>query len=172
MTTGFPLIFLDVDGTLIPFGGGRTSPADPPGWAGPPVEEHGNPLLARLDPTLGPRLAALPGQLVWATTWMDEANTELSPRLGLPALPVVDWPDEPAGPEPPIPGLHWKTAGLVDRAAGRTFVWWDDEITDLDRAWVAAHHPGAALLHRVDPHLGLTAEEIKIVADWLGAPTG
>ncbi|MEO3741859.1 HAD domain-containing protein [Plantactinospora sp. B5E13] len=166
LTTSFPLIFLDVDGTLIPFGGGRTSPVNQTGWS-TPTEEPGNPLLARLDPALGPRLAALPGQLVWATTWMDEANTELSPRLGLPALPVVDWPDEPAGSGPPVPGLHWKTAGLVDRTAGRTFVWVDDEITDLDRAWVAAHHPGPALLYRVEPHLGLVESDVRRIADWL-----
>jgi hypothetical protein len=28
-----------------------------------------------------------------ATGWMDEANDEISPRIGLPYLPVIDWPD-------------------------------------------------------------------------------
>ncbi len=34
--------------------------------------------------------------------------------------------------------MHWKTRRLVQWAAGRRFVWADDEITDTDRMWVAA----------------------------------
>ncbi|MFJ3876647.1 hypothetical protein ACIPW5_04205 [Streptomyces sp. NPDC090077] len=155
-----PLLFLDVDGPLIPFGGtGYRLPAGP-------REESGNPLLARLDPALGPRLLALPGVLVWATTWEDEANETLSPRLGLPRLPVVDWPEPSEGEG--RGGLHWKTRTLVDRAGGRPFAWADDEITPADRAWVAAHHPAPALLHRVDPRTGLTDADFAVLADWLG----
>ena len=50
---------------------------------------------------------SLPGELVWASTWMAEANEVLAPRLGLPVLPVVDWPDTD---EEPQHGVHWKTA--------------------------------------------------------------
>ncbi len=59
-----------------------------------PVGDDGNPLLAGLDAEHGRRLAALPADLVWATTWMAEANEVLAPRLGLPQLPVVGWPDD------------------------------------------------------------------------------
>ena len=34
-----------------------------------------------------------PANSIWATTWEHEANTEIAPRLGLPQLPVVHWPD-------------------------------------------------------------------------------
>ncbi|MFF5700953.1 HAD domain-containing protein [Streptomyces sp. NPDC012794] len=154
-----PLLFLDVDGPLIPFGGtGYPTAADP--WEG-----SGNPLLARLDPALGPRLLALPCELVWATTWADEANEILSPRLGLPRLPVVDWP-EPSDDEG-RDGLHWKTRPLLARAAGRPFAWADDEITTADRAWAAARHPAPALLHRVDPRTGLTDADFDTLARWL-----
>ncbi|GAA2298658.1 HAD domain-containing protein [Nonomuraea roseoviolacea subsp. roseoviolacea] len=155
-----PLLFLDVDGTLLPFG-------TPPDAAAPrpavPLPPGSNPLLSRIDPRHGPRLAALPCDLVWATTWMGEANEVISPLLGLPALPVVDWPD-PSGQEGP---LHWKTPGLVGWAAGRPFVWVDDEITGADRAWVAAHHRGRALPHRVDPRRGLTEADVAVIAGWL-----
>ncbi len=80
---------------------------------------------------------------------MAEANEVVSPRLGLPALPVVEWPEDN---EDPPHGLHWKTAFLTVWAGRRPFVWLDDEITDADRQWVTAHHCGPALLYRVDPH--------------------
>ncbi|MEU7554337.1 hypothetical protein AB0B01_18700 [Streptomyces sp. NPDC044571] len=114
-----PLLFLDVDGPLIPFGATRQQrPYGYPTYG----EDSAHPLPARIDPSLGPLLAALPCALVWATTW---------------------------------------------RAAGRPFAWIDDEITDADRWWVAAHHPGPALLHRVDPAFGLTDADFTVLAAWL-----
>lgn len=150
--TDRPLLFLDVDGTLLPFGG----------FAGPP-DDGDNPLLAGLDAGHGRRLAAVPCDLVWATTWMHDANEVLAPRLGLPPLPVVDWPDD----EDDGGGLHWKTRRLVEWAAGRRFVWLDDEITDADRRWVAGHHSAPALLHRVDARRGLTDADHRLAARWL-----
>jgi hypothetical protein len=152
-----PLLFLDVDGPLIPFGGGgyATHGAVPAG---------GNPLLSRIDPHLGRRLAALPCDLVWATTWMAEANESVAPRLGLPPLAVVEWPEPSEVDE--RAGLHWKTRALVDRAGGRCFAWVDDEITRTDRAWVAAHHRGDALLHRVAPGHGLTDADFVAIEEW------
>ncbi|MEV6107487.1 hypothetical protein AB0M28_22685 [Streptomyces sp. NPDC051940] len=151
-----PILFLDVDGPLIPFGADGGYPVYPP-------EPAGNPLLARLDPALGPRLLALGCSLVWATTWQHDANVWISPRLGLPSLPVVDWPDLA---EPPH-GLHWKTPALVDWAAGRPFAWVDDEIGARDRSWVAAVHPGRALLRHVDHRRGLTDGDFAAVEEWV-----
>jgi hypothetical protein len=160
------VLFLDVDGTLIPI---RRRPADECSTGG--ADESGsamsavNPLLTRLDPAHGARLSALDCDLVWATSWMDEANEEISPRLGLPVLPLVRWSDDA---EDAITGrLHWKTQELVAWAAGRTFVWVDDEITQADRAWVAARHPGDALLHRVEANVGLTDSDFTAIERWL-----
>lgn len=157
-----PLLFLDVDGPLIPFGRAHYPALGPP--------DDSNPLLSRLDPEHGPRLAALACDLVWATTWMHDANEIIAPRLGLPRLAVVDWP-EPSDVDEidERAGRHWKTRALVDWAGGRPFAWVDDEITEVDRRWVSLHHQGSALLHRVDPRYGLTEADYGVLGNWLSA---
>ncbi|WP_037360854.1 HAD domain-containing protein [Amycolatopsis orientalis] len=159
-SSGRPVLFLDVDGTLLPFGPGRASPVGEPGA-----------LLDRLDCRLGRRLTSLSAGLVWATTWEDEANTELAARLGLPPLPVVRWPE--SSPETEREdrwfGVHWKTRTLVGWAHGRPFVWVDDEIADGDREWVLARHSGPALLHRVEPNRGLEERDFAVIREWLRA---
>jgi hypothetical protein len=126
-----PLVLLDLDGPLITFGPGPDGVDRPSNRAlADPAAVSGNPLLDRLNPADGRRLLELGCQLVWATTWMAEANEVISPRLGLPELPVVDWPDSE---DEPKHGLHGKSMFLIQRAAQRPFVWLDDEITDTDR---------------------------------------
>lgn len=158
-----PLLFLDVDGPVLPFA------------AVPTVElsdDVTDSYLARLDRSLGPRLLALPCRLIWATAWEQDANIEIAPRIGLGELPVVCWPDptDEDAPEDSWFGLHWKTRTLVDWAAGRDFAWVDDEITQPDRQWVAEHHAGRALLHRVESTRGLTDDDFRALDEWLKSP--
>ncbi|TDC70813.1 hypothetical protein E1200_04195 [Actinomadura sp. GC306] len=154
-------MFLDVDGPLIPL---RSRPAGRRTFPDEDLRDYGNPLLYRLDPDDGRRLLALNCELVWATTWMADANEVLSPLLGLPELPVVEWPGTDV--DPPH-GLHWKTKPIIEWAAGRPFVWLDDELTDADREWAAAQHGNRALLHRVDPYAGLTEADYSLIRHWL-----
>ncbi|MGN9847375.1 HAD domain-containing protein [Nonomuraea sp. H19] len=161
-----PLLFLDVDGPLIPFG--APSQQYPTYQTVSSPQAEANPLLARINPDHGARLKTLPCELVWATSWMNDANECIAPRLGLPSLAIVAWPDEPeTEQQDERDGLHWKTRTLVTWAAGRPFAWIDDEVTDKDRAWVSAHHPGPALLHRINPRTGLTEADYLIINQWL-----
>lgn len=159
-----PLLFLDVDGTVVPFGGVAPPPAGS-------FAADDDPYVIRCDPALGLRLTALPCRLVWATAWMHDANDELAPLLGLPQLPVVVWPEQTAVDDlDERAGLHWKTRALVTWAAGRPFAWVDDELTDVDRAWVANRHPVPALLHHVDHARGLTDADFGVLDAWLREP--
>ncbi|GAA4893630.1 hypothetical protein LX16_1804 [Stackebrandtia albiflava] len=157
-----PLLFLDVDGTLLPYGG-ATLPSSTAEWER--WQHHANPQLAKLVPAHGPRLRDLGCELVWATAWMHDANTVIAPLLGLPPLPVADLPDAPEVDLPDV--LHWKTRSLVEAASGRPFIWLDDEIGPLDREWVRWEHPGPALPHRVDASVGVTDADFTVICAWL-----
>ncbi|MFH8294933.1 HAD domain-containing protein [Streptomyces sp. NPDC018059] len=169
-----PLLFLDVDGPLNPWAakperrpdGYTTHRMKPESWIaqhpGKP-RAYVKPLRVWLNTAHGPRLLSLADRydLVWATTWAAEADTFIAPVLGLPELPFVDWPAMGgSGPD----GTFWKTSHLVAYAAGRDFAWVDDDLGDADRAYVAAHHPGAALLHHVDPRHGLLDADFTALA--------
>ncbi|MEU2391623.1 hypothetical protein [Streptomyces sp. NPDC007369] len=179
--TDRPLLLLDVDGPLNPF---RSRLAGLRGYAGhrmwptvwmsyrrPDSRRARRGLKVRLHPEHGARLLALPFDLAWATTWMDEANTLVAPRIGLPGdLPFIEWPELFArDPE----GLSWKTRQLLSWAAGRPFAWVDDMINARDRAWVAAHHPAPALLLRIHPRHGLRDRDFAALGRWAaGISTG
>jgi hypothetical protein len=160
-----PLVFLDVDGTLLPLDAAEPFDAgqDWQAW-----QATGNPRLAYVDRTHGPRLLALGAELMWATAWMHDANEVIAPLLGLPRLPVLELPQWESDYRDD--GLHWKTRVLAAHAGGRPFAWLDDELTERDRAWVARNHAGPALLHRVESGQGLTTADLAAVASWLGSP--
>ena len=112
-------------------------------------------------------MSALPFELVWCTTWAAEANEWIAPHIGLPSLPVIEWPDDVKLVRASNPGgTYWKTEHVVEYAAGRAFAWIDDEITDRDREFVTANHEGPALLHHVSPRLGLLPADFEALTAW------
>lgn len=163
-----PLLLIDVDGPLNPYvakasrcpDGYQTHRMRPTGWENP----WQKPLRVWLNPTHGPALQALPFDLVWCSTWAAEANEWIGPHLGLPELPVIHWPD--GARDESSDGTFWKTRHVVDWAAGRPFAWIDDDFTDRDRAYVAAHRDGPALLHFVSPRIGLLDDDFTALAGW------
>ncbi|MBM9506304.1 hypothetical protein [Actinacidiphila acididurans] len=173
-----PLLFLDVDGPLNPYA--AKPQRRPDGYItlrvprnSETAEEERASLSRRrslrvwLNPAHGPALLRLGYELCWATTWMAEANRWIAPALGLPELPFVDFGDALFRDRPD--GVHWKTAPLVDYADGRAFAWVDDEQSDRDQAYVTGHHRGPALLHHVNPRLGLREDDFRDLADFAGS---
>lgn len=174
MVVSRPLLYLDVDGPLNPYAakperrpdGYGTHRMKPPGWlAQHPGEPRAyvKPLRVWLNPGHGRRLLDLSDRydLVWATTWGRDANDFISPVLGLPELPVVDWPTmHDTAPD----GTFWKTRHLVAHASGRPFAWVDDELGERDRSFVRTHHRAAALLHHVDARHGLRDTDFEAIA--------
>ncbi|SEL13591.1 HAD domain-containing protein [Streptacidiphilus jiangxiensis] len=178
------MLLVDVDGPLNPYAakphrrpeGYGTHRLMTPRWQAAErrrLNEWGlphkavKPLRVWLNAAHGPALTALPFDLVWATTWEEEANDFLAPLLGLPSLPFIAWPDPRPEPEG---GVFWKTPEIVAWAQGRPFAWVDDQITDADRAWVLAHHRGPGLLHHVDPKIGLTEADFAYLKGWASEP--
>ncbi|MFJ9774092.1 hypothetical protein ACIRVF_23100 [Kitasatospora sp. NPDC101157] len=169
-----PLLLLDVDGPLNPYAaprlrrpaGYRSHELMPTWWAerqARRAEGEAKPLRVWLNPAHGAELLALPYELVWATGWMEEANTHIGPNLGLPELPYIRW-TEMFGEDPD--GLHWKTRDVVAWAEGRPFVWVDDELGPQDAEWIGTNHPGPALVLHVNPRNGLRAEDFATLRDW------
>lgn len=156
-----PLLFLDVDGPLNPWAAqpyGR-----PEGYTTIVVAlQPGRALPVWLNPGHGEALLALDYDLCWATTWMDAANRWIAPVVGLPPLPYVDFGAGLFALRPD--GVHWKTEAIVAYAAGRPFAWVDDEQSPADEEYVGRAHPGAALLHHVDPRVGLREEDFTALA--------
>ncbi|MGY0059357.1 hypothetical protein ACWY4P_22840 [Streptomyces sp. LZ34] len=169
-----PLLLLDVDGPLNAY---DRSPKDlpedafelpcSPGWIDKVPREPGapvKPLQVYLRRSHGPCLQALGFELCWATAWMSEANQWIAAPLGLPPLPFIDFGDELFTEDPG--GMHWKTRRVLSYARGRAFAWVDDELSDADQVYVAAHHDAPALLHHVDPGTGLVEEDFRVLRAW------
>ncbi|MFB8179844.1 hypothetical protein ACFC8N_28220 [Streptomyces sp. NPDC055966] len=166
-----PLLFLDIDGPLNPYA--AKPERRPAGYTTIRVPlAYRRPLRVWLNPAHGPALLRLGYELVWATSWMAEANVWIAPVVGLPAdLPYVDFGHGLFAERPD--GVHWKTEAIVAYAAGRPFAWVDDEQSPADTLYVRARHPGPALLHHVDPRVGLREGDFAVLRKFAaGVGTG
>ncbi|WP_106400614.1 HAD domain-containing protein [Actinocorallia populi] len=165
-----PTLLIDVDGVLNPGrhrGAGFTvHQLQPTGWT--------RTLSVALNPAHGAMLlefAAANGvELVWATTWVDDANTMIGPVIGLPELPVVPIPMLPRrGPDSVLSIGAWKAQHVAAWAGlQRRFVWLDDEhnvASQLEKRRKAGE-VGAHLVIQVSPKSGLRDRHLAKAAQW------
>ncbi|WP_019545222.1 HAD domain-containing protein [Streptomyces sulphureus] len=147
MTSQRLLALIDVDGVLNPYG----APSCPPGYTEHELFEGEQ---VRVNPAHGALLRRLVPHfdLVWATSWEQDANRLLAPLLGLPALPLVEFP--------PHPGGHYDKFPEIARAVGdRPAAWLDDLHSEAAFTWAAGRREPTRLVP-VDPCTGLLEEHI------------
>lgn len=184
--TDKPLLLIDVDGVLCPFGSG-----EPHYYDGASASVQEGEVLDAMRSTVYPgytfhedhhihysqdnarRLKQLAQrfELAWCTGWQEEANDVIAPLHGLPKLPVV----MATGGYSPI---HWKLdwieefvgdlgVGTIPGAGRRPYAFIDDDISD----WALDY---AAFRNRVTPTLwlpikcseGLTDDHVQQLEDF------
>jgi hypothetical protein len=155
-----PLLFLDVDGVLNPFAVGPRFV--PPGFAEHSIRGY----RVLLTPRHGDWLKPLGGrfELVWATTWEEQANVEIGPRIGLPRLPVVLFGEAARRG-------FWKVPAVDSFARERPLAWIDDDFDREADEW-ARHRLAPTLLLRSDPGVGLARRHIKALESFACRLTG
>ena len=140
-----PLLLLDVDGVIFPFGGGP-----PPGYER--TEIRGYEVTWR--PSLRDSFERLTDlfDVVWATTWEHRANEAISPLLACGELPVIEFTSGRAGDT-------WKLEDVANYVGDRPTAWVDDELYLDARAWAERRHVPTFLI-RPSSSVGITDEHV------------
>lgn len=147
-----PVAFVDVDGVLNRLC--TSAEAKSRGLFRARAWAWGHQQALWLDRADKARLMSLTStfELGWGTTWEGWANLGPGALLGLPNLSVVAIVHN---------GERSKAPAVVRAAAGRPFVWFDDD-THTDEVCAPQPH----LVINPDPTVGLTDEHITQAQDW------
>jgi hypothetical protein len=171
-----PHLFLDVDGVLNAFE--LLPDRDFPGFDDFDVHqvvfewEDGSSrgFVVCLSPAMGSRIAALPADISWATTWGHRADSHIAPLCGLPrGLPVLS---RPVNATDPWGGWKFHEVRRTVEGDLRPFVWLDDDIDSFRsgsmtaREW-ASNLSIPSLLIAPDPQSGVLPEQIDLIEDFL-----
>ena len=159
-----PLLALDVDGVLNPFRATQAPRKHFEGYRRHTLKGY----RLWLTPEHGKLLLDLDLDIVWATTWEDDANELVAPLVGLPqTLPVLhmnfpdDLRDDGCGKRPAL-------SRFVET---RPLIWVDDDLGASDYEW-ADSLAQPSLLLAPDPHVGLTRPHIEKIGGFVAEHAG
>lgn len=117
-----PYLFLDVDGVLNCIGGRGEDWDDFEQYNMMPFGR--GPFRLYLSKTMCAELAALPVEIIWLTTWCEEAPVLIAPAVGFPEYPVAGFGNDLSGRKVSKQGcleIWLEENGL------RPFIWVDDD---------------------------------------------
>ena len=180
---GRPVVALDVDGVLNPYGEVEWHVATPvrvPSQQvprSPFIRGHG---LRDLEVTV--RLNSAHGEwiqrllehvdVVWSTTWEHLANDVIAPLLGIGPLEVAtsvaDWPPTSEQAKN-TDSAAWKAGVLADRYRDRALVWVDDGAEEYRLLGDKWRHRVPTLVLVPDPSSGLTRDQQVAVEAFISA---
>lgn len=175
---GAPWWFLDVDGVLNAF---PAPAAGTNGWTyrTVPVATSGSTYAITVADEVVETLVEVHrsgrAEIVWCTTWGDEARTRLAPLVGLPEWPVAQYPDDlRCSPLPGWSAAPWWKVEAISRwldAEPRPYVFTDDDLTpEVDDELRTRHLDVPACLLRPSSSPGLEPEHLAIVTRFLDDP--
>lgn len=165
-----PVWFLDVDGVI--------------NSVGQPKPKHGRHELVDVQTSNGrsygiryfPHLIARINDLhhsglvdvVWLTTWNDDAPQRLAPAVGLDDFPVLPDPQRPDWTSHPYAHdrTWWKYGLVLEHLAAtpdRPVVWTDDDLDRRTKNDLRARHRGPAKLITPMPVPGLVDEHLDFI---------
>lgn len=150
-----PMLLVDVDGVLNPYGFDQSPSGFTPYHFFP---EDDYPVL--LTDTHGAWLCELGAvfDMVWASAWEEEANRFIAPLFGLSRWPTIPFPPIPFDPAEKVPA--------IDLFVGdRHCAWVEDRMTKEAFDW-AVRRTAPTLLIDVEPSIGLTREMVEQLLDW------
>jgi hypothetical protein len=155
-----PILLVDVDGVLNPW----EAESLPDGYA---EFEFFTGERVLLCPGHGALLTSLAGsfELVWATAWEHNANRLIGPVLGLPELPVVEFP---------LSGrdlFFRKLPSVIEAVGDRPCAWIDDVHLPDHYEW-ARQRGVPTLIIDINPAEGLTSAVAVQLARWAAELAG
>lgn len=160
-----PIIYLDVDGVL------NACSLEPTEWDD---YQHvtalaaGNAWSICYSPTVVDFLVGVHdmdrAEIVWLTTWAEEANHDLFEKLGF-------WEPFRVAGAPDRHSWTWWKLGIVKaewEAQRRPFIWIDDDLGDRDaRKWLDTLPLGVTLAIQPQTAVGITKDDLVLIDYWL-----
>lgn len=111
--------------------------------------------------------------LVWCSSWNEQANTVLAPIIGFPELPILRVGDKPAHKIYDEDRVLWKTPKVMQAFSeggeyyGRQFAWLDDSTRRVDRNCVdEVFSPDHHRLTLIQSNMGFTDFHRRACMAW------